>query len=603
MKVSASYLKSFMHCSLQGKYQYIDRLPQLQNAAASFGTAVHLAIELYNNTDHDVEAAIKCFLFAWDNPEEFDITPQFYFPRTSYGQYRERGVEFIRNYHENYQWIEREIIATEHRFCVDFRDNQISGVVDIIETEIGSNQLKITDLKGLALDTPLPTPSGWTTMRDVQVGDALFGSDGRPCRVTAKSDLHYNPCYRMKFDDGSEILCDHEHYWKTLSGKQSPVEQVLTTKEIKDTLFSPQLTHQRQHRVLNAGPLNVEEQDLPLHPYVLGFWLGDGKHSSSEITSADTEVFDRFVSLGYRVGKDTSGPDRCDTRTVKGIRFIQKDLGVLHSKHVPQEYLRGSISQRLELLRGLMDSDGTWNKVRNECVFTNTNEQLADSVFELVASLGWRPRKWSGPYEGFGVSGIAHNIYFIPFDENPFWLKRKADLVRLEGTNKSRRRLIIEVEEIPTIPTQCLTVDSADHTYLCGRQMVPTHNTGKRPNKQSLGFDVQFTAYLYAAQQKEFWTGYDEKYVGLPNGEELYERFKDFEFVGIWSDLKNSKDYPVGPRTESDYDRLAYVLDSISRAIEHEVFVPDISGDTCGICSYQDLCPIYTKPEWKANYE
>lgn len=274
MKVSASYLKSFMHCSLQGKYQYIDRLPQLQNAAASFGTAVHLAIELYNNTDHDVEAAIKCFLFAWDNPEEFDITPQFYFPRTSYGQYRERGVEFIRNYHENYQWIEREIIATEHRFCVDFRDNQISGVVDIIETEVGSNQLKITDLK-----------------------------------------------------------------------------------------------------------------------------------------------------------------------------------------------------------------------------------------------------------------------------------------------------------------------------------------TGKRPNKQSLGFDVQFTAYLYAAQQKEFWTGYDEKYVGLPNGEELYERFKDFEFVGIWSDLKNSKDYPVGPRTESDYDRLAYVLDSISRAIEHEVFVPDISGDTCGICSYQDLCPIYTKPEWKANYE
>jgi CRISPR/Cas system-associated exonuclease Cas4 (RecB family) len=257
---------------MQAKFQYVERQPQVQNAAASFGTAVHLAIELYNNTENDVKAAEECFLFVWDNPEQFGIAPVMWFPRTSYGAYRERGIEFIRKYHENHQWLDREIIATEHKFCVDFRGgHKISGIVDIIETFAGSEELRITDLK-----------------------------------------------------------------------------------------------------------------------------------------------------------------------------------------------------------------------------------------------------------------------------------------------------------------------------------------TGQRPNARNLGFDVQFTAYCYAAQQEQFWLGYEpeiEKYPALPNGAELYERFKDYTVVGIWSDLKAAKDYPVGPRTEDDYSKLHRCLDEIEKAIKLEVYVPDISGDTCGICSYTDLCPVYSPPD------
>jgi CRISPR/Cas system-associated exonuclease Cas4 (RecB family) len=270
MKFSASMIKNFMSCGLQAKFNYIEKRPQLQNAAASFGTAVHLAIELYLNTK-DQEAAERCFLYVWDNPEEFDINPHFYFPRTSYGDYRERGIKFIRNYVDSYKWVDREIIATEHKFCVDIGEHQLSGVVDILETKVGSKELTVTDLK-----------------------------------------------------------------------------------------------------------------------------------------------------------------------------------------------------------------------------------------------------------------------------------------------------------------------------------------TGRRPTAQNLHFDIQFCIYLYAAQQKQFWCGYEpeiEKYKGFENGEELYERYKDYTFTGVWYDLRAAKEYPVGERTELDYQKLYRCLDQIARAVELEVFIPDISGDTCGICSYKDICPLYEVPE------
>jgi len=267
MKVSPSLVKCFMRCPLQGKFSYIEKLPQKQSAAASFGTAVHLALELYNNTQ-DLEAAERCFLFAWDNPDQFDIDPEYWPRNTSYGQYRERGIEFIRMYHEENRWVEREVIATEHRFCVPFRNHFISGIVDILETPTDSNVLKIVDLK-----------------------------------------------------------------------------------------------------------------------------------------------------------------------------------------------------------------------------------------------------------------------------------------------------------------------------------------TGYRPSANNLGFDVQFTSYMYAATQPEFWMGWEpekEKYKGFANGEELYEKYKDFNVVGVWYDLRKAKEYEVGERTEADYNRLHRCLDEIEKAVENEIFVPNISGESCGLCSYREICPVYS---------
>jgi len=131
------------------------------------------------------------------------------------------------------------------------------------------------DYKGLALDTPIPTPAGWSTMRDLRAQDQVFDSAGRVCTVTAKSEVHYRTCYRIRFDDGSSVICDDEHLWMTTSGatQNKTKTAVRTTDQIRQTL---KLYGQCHHRVQVAGPLELPEAVLPIDSYVLGCWLGDG---------------------------------------------------------------------------------------------------------------------------------------------------------------------------------------------------------------------------------------------------------------------------------------------------------------------------------------
>ena len=128
--------------------------------------------------------------------------------------------------------------------------------------------------------------------------------------------------------------------------------------------------------------------------------------------------------------------------------------------------------------------------------------------------------------------------------------------------------------------------------------------TGSRPTNDNLRLDVQFTAYEYASYQKEFWCGYpgnEDKYPGMINGEELWERFKDIPRKTIWYDLKKNQDVIIPPHNDLDYGRLYRSMEQISRAVDLEVFVPNISGDSCSWCSYQEICPVYFDPIDKAH--
>ena len=119
--------------------------------------------------------------------------------------------------------------------------------------------------------------------------------------------------------------------------------------------------------------------------------------------------------------------------------------------------------------------------------------------------------------------------------------------------------------------------------------------TGRRPNTDSLYLDVQGTCYAWAVSCKEFWVGHDgdDKYPGIENGEELYERFKNVQPDVIWYDLKNNKPYSFGRRTTQDFARLYRLMQMIERAVETDTYIPTISGDSCGFCEYQDICPVY----------
>jgi replicative DNA helicase len=173
--------------------------------------------------------------------------------------------------------------------------------------------------KALALDTLLPTPTGWTTMGDVAVGDQLIGADGRPTTVVAATEiLHGRLCYEVEFSDGTVIVADARHQWLTetrasrksawaaargynRTRTQRAFPSVKTTEELLATLRCNGIERRLNHAVANARPLDLPPRELPLPPYALGAWLGDGHAASARITTADPEIVVYLEADGLRV--------------------------------------------------------------------------------------------------------------------------------------------------------------------------------------------------------------------------------------------------------------------------------------------------------------
>jgi hypothetical protein len=367
------------------------------------------------------------------------------------------------------------------------------------------------DYKGLALDTPIPTPTGWSTMGALSVGDEVFASDGSVCRVTGKSEVHLKDCYRMTFDDATSIVCDHDHLWATRSGITDPQDAVLTTEQIARTLrvkWTADRAPGRQHRIAVAGALRLPPAQLPIDPYVLGAWLGDGSTSDGKLTSGDAEQFELIEARGYKCSAPHGTSDQAPTCTVYGLRVRLREIGLLGHKTIPDLYMRSSILQRLDLLRGLMDTDGSWNALRNMAVFTSMDKALAVSVRELALSLGERAVLHTVNGTGFGKSFVCWRVTWNPQNYNPFELTRKRSAVPVGSSIRSRQRIITACDRTITVPTQCITVDSADSTYLCGEQMVPTHNTSTSANPAQ--FQRAVFDYGYHMQQAYYEDGLAE---------------------------------------------------------------------------------------------
>lgn len=375
--------------------------------------------------------------------------------------------------------------------------------------------------KALAVNTPIPTPSGWSTMGELKSGDQVFGMDGKPCAVLCNSGIQHNrKCYKITFDDGSETVADAEHLWLTytadelsksrsrtpewrakrrsnrpsrVSGVKSekftlsliarnklnspptippPTGQIRTTTDIAATVRSPN-GRQSNHAIPISGSLDCPESPVPLDPYLLGVWLGDGTASDGSITSADLEIPAAFESGGFKVVKG-SGKYRWGTY---GLHRVLRLMGLLKNKRVPSNYLRASRSQRLALLQGLMDTDGYCCK-SGSVEFCNTNRNLADGVFELVASLGCKPHFREGVAKLYGrIIGPKYTVKWTT-TEPMFRLQRKLDRQKV-GTARctTKFRYIVSCEEVDSVAVCCIKVDSQGSMFLHGRAMIPTHNS------------------------------------------------------------------------------------------------------------------------------
>lgn len=421
------------------------------------------------------------------------------------GSHTDRGFSFKAwNGTAVHEKLERELPSVyahaEREIEVDIADipgiGLVKGHIDVFLP----NKKALVDYKGLALDTPLPTPTGWTTMGDVTVGDMLIGSDGKPCKVLGKSEIHHRPCYRITFDDGQTVVADNEHLWAVRSGEsRRAVDKVLSTEELHGSLVGN--SGQRVQRVVNAKPLDLPDMDLPIDPYVLGCWLGDGSSHDGRITKPDDFLFQEIERRGFRVGQ-LIGKDetRTRSRTVYGLAALLKSQGLLGNKHIPAMYFRGSFQQRLDLFRGLLDTDGSWNITRKKAIFTSVDHLLTEAVYELAVSLGHRPYLYSVERTGFGKEVTAHEISFTPAGGlNPFLSPIKAQKVETTPLSQVRagQRVIKEITPIPTVPTQCVKVDSPDSTYLCTRGMIVTHNTTDMKKLKGYKTEVSPGAYVH----------------------------------------------------------------------------------------------------------
>jgi replicative DNA helicase len=165
--------------------------------------------------------------------------------------------------------------------------------------------------KALALDTPLPTPTGWTTMGAVEVGDRLLGADGKPTTVVAATDvLLGRPCFEVTFSDGTTIVADAEHQWVTSTRAERRATgggacAVRTTAELAASVRLGTKDARANHSVRTTAAVELPEQDLPLPPYVLGVWLGDGHSAGARFTTNDPEIVLHLEAEGLEVRKQS----------------------------------------------------------------------------------------------------------------------------------------------------------------------------------------------------------------------------------------------------------------------------------------------------------
>ncbi len=346
-------------------------------------------------------------------------------------------------------------------------------------------------MKGLSLDTEIPTPNGFTTMGDLQVGDIIYNALGEETKVVAKSEVKHLPCYKVTMLNGDTIICDEEHRWFAKGGRTKKEDWYVAETKILAAIKGlgyPIV-------IPNTQQVKMKEKDLLVSPYVLGYWLGNG-HSYGGAVSChknDAEELERLFATDYNTSasydtRNNSATINISSKTgkrkdVSSLKQQLRTLGLLENKHVPIEYKRASIEQRIELVRGLCDSDGSIDKQRGRVIYCSVREELALSLYEVISSLGERAFIRNGISHGFGKETVFYEVEWLPRSFNPFHLKRKAE--KFKGCKIITNNVIKSIEAIDSVPTQCIAVDCGNATdetdfrksFLVGRSFIPTHNT------------------------------------------------------------------------------------------------------------------------------
>lgn len=363
------------------------------------------------------------------------------------------------------------------------------------------------------------TPNGFITMGEVKVGTKVISGTGSIATVLSISPRKSRSIYEVTFDDGSKTRCSDNHLWLVQTRddrkrKNKDGSEKYRTIELSEILNNYKVEGGKRcnYSIDYVPRIEFEEKCYSIPPYILGVLIGDGSLSSGNlnITTKDIEIVDRFHELmpDYVLKAKTDIDYRITEKQRPRYSTLRKHLKEYGldgkksiDKFIPKKYLYGSYEQRLELLRGLMDTDG--NAKENYCSYATISKALADDVQELVHSLGGYASvtKRKSGYKKDG-NYIPCNDYYeiiIQFSskaESIFHLKRKKE--KYKPKRKTIKRFITNIEYIAEEECQCIYIDDKSHLYITDDYII-THNTtlekffaswiiGRHPKDYSLFF-------------------------------------------------------------------------------------------------------------------
>lgn len=359
--------------------------------------------------------------------------------------------------------------------------------------------------KAQPVDTLIPTPQGWRKLGELKIGDYVYDRTGRPTKILKVFPQGEKQVYTLYLKDGRSTQCAGDHLWTVINKKNQ--QQTLTTEE----LLKKGLTNSAgfKYAVPNNLPVEYDRINYSIDPYVIGVFLGDGCCKQRQLTlSSETEEIPIFIKelIGAKEVNKNSGENYNWTFTLQNsmqsnsnnliLKFqtetffadYQKEMCCsAQEKRIPDIYKRGSIDQRLTLLQGLFDTDGSIaskDENRFNIRFTSTSYQLILDVQEVLYSLGYSSTiiqdKRSEKYTTGACYGLNVNI---PNEEKfkLFRLQRKKDIALKaknypKHKNYSKESIVNIIKENYTAEMVCIYVDNPEHLYLTNDYIV-THNT------------------------------------------------------------------------------------------------------------------------------
>lgn len=393
--------------------------------------------------------------------------------------------EFQKNYLKYWDKIHRHL-----KKGVKLYPHQVVAALFLNETKNALLSMEMGTGKAQDLDSKLLTPNGWVRMGDISVGDYVIGSSGEPIKVLGVYPQKVKKIYEITFNDGSKVRSCDEHLWNV--NTQSRIfrdlpYKTLTLKEI----ISNGLKYDNgnnKHYIPIVKPILFENKNLNIDPYVLGCLLGNGSLITKYVigfTSTDQEIIDEINkripnnhvlkqkindNINYYLVSD--GRKNLINRELRKLNLKEKKS---HEKHIPFDYKFSSITQRLELLRGIFDTNGFTQK-NGDVGIILSSKKIIDDIKFIVETLGGIARYEEKKVFYNNEYRIYHKLNInLPSEFIPFKISRKIDNY-IKPTKYLPNRAIVDIKYYGKKEAQCILVDSKDSLYVTDN-CVLTHNT------------------------------------------------------------------------------------------------------------------------------